>query len=72
MKRVRPETPGTDAPVGEAEARRFSTTSRVAAAMQANNLTWESPVVDLIDALIYDGGFSPEDADTIVMRGVAR
>lgn len=45
---------------------------RVAAAMRANGLTWDSPVVDLIDALVYDGDFTADEADTIVMRGVAR
>lgn len=46
-------------------------TQRVKAALAANSLTWESPVVDLIDALVYDGDFSGQEADEIVTNRVA-
>jgi hypothetical protein len=41
---------------------------RIAHALQANGLDWDGPVVDLIDSLIYDGGFTAEQADAIVGR----
>lgn len=48
-----------------------SKTERIKAALTANELTWDSPVVDLIDALVFDGDFSGQEADDIVMRTVA-
>lgn len=41
---------------------------RIKVALRANDLTWESPIVDLIDALVYDGDFTREEADEIACR----
>jgi hypothetical protein len=44
---------------------------RIKAAFAANGIDWSAPVVDIIDSLIYDGGFDADEADAIAIRGIA-
>jgi hypothetical protein len=48
----------------------FTRSERIAQALRFNGLTWASPIVDIIDALIYDGGFTAAEADAIAVRNV--
>lgn len=39
--------------------------ARADAALAANDIDWSAPIVDIIDSLVYDGGFSADDADAL-------
>lgn len=43
---------------------------RITHALEVNGLTWESPYVDLVDALIYDADIGALAADEIVTRNL--
>ena len=36
-------------------------------ALAINEIGWDAPLVDIIDSLIYDGGFSADDADALAL-----
>jgi hypothetical protein len=48
----------------------FTRSERIAQALRFNGLTWDAPIVDLIDSLMFDGGFTADEADAIVTRKV--
>jgi hypothetical protein len=34
-------------------------------ALALNEIGWDAPLIDIIDSLVYDGGFSADDAEAL-------